>query len=78
MIPILTNIGLRCRHLRRLVPDRGLLLDPGLGREVLLAVNRSDYPGDPGRHVYLAMLTMLINLATDLLYKVVDPRVVLK
>ena len=21
---------------------------PGLGREVLLAVNRSDYPGDPG------------------------------
>jgi ABC-type dipeptide/oligopeptide/nickel transport system permease component len=24
------------------------------------------------------MLTMLINLATDLLYKVVDPRVVLK
>jgi peptide/nickel transport system permease protein len=28
--------------------------------------------------VYLAMLTMLINLGTDLLYKVVDPRVVLK
>jgi peptide/nickel transport system permease protein len=31
-------------HLRRLVPDRGVLLDPGLGREVILAVNRSDYP----------------------------------
>ena len=28
--------------------------------------------------VYLALLTMLINLATDLLYKAVDPRVVLK
>ena len=26
----------------------------------------------------LAMLTMLINLGTDLLYKVVDPRVVLR
>jgi peptide/nickel transport system permease protein len=28
--------------------------------------------------VYLAVLTMAINLLTDLLYKVVDPRVVLK
>jgi peptide/nickel transport system permease protein len=28
--------------------------------------------------IYLAVITMLINLLTDLLYKVVDPRVVLK
>jgi len=28
--------------------------------------------------VYLAVLTMLINLSVDLLYKMVDPRVVLK
>jgi peptide/nickel transport system permease protein len=28
--------------------------------------------------VYLAFLTMVINLLVDLLYKVVDPRVVLK
>jgi peptide/nickel transport system permease protein len=28
--------------------------------------------------VYLAVLTMLINLATDLAYKLADPRVVLK
>ena len=28
--------------------------------------------------VYLAMITMLINLAVDILYKLVDPRVVLK
>ena len=45
---------------------------------MLLAVNRSDYPVIQAATVYLAMLTMLINLATDLLYKVVDPRVVLK
>ena len=51
---------------------------PGLGREVLLAVNRSDYPVIQAVTIYLAVLTMLINLATDLLYKVVDPRVVLK
>ena len=28
--------------------------------------------------VYLAMITMLVNLAVDVLYKVVDPRVTLK
>jgi peptide/nickel transport system permease protein len=28
--------------------------------------------------IYLAALTMVINLVTDLLYKLVDPRVVLK
>jgi len=28
--------------------------------------------------VYLAVLTMVINLAADMLYKLVDPRVVLK
>jgi peptide/nickel transport system permease protein len=51
---------------------------PGLGREVLLAVNRSDYPVIQAVTVYLAVLTMLINLAADVLYKVIDPRVVLK
>jgi peptide/nickel transport system permease protein len=51
---------------------------PGLGREVLLAVNRSDYPVIQAMTVYLAVLTMVINLAADILYRAVDPRVVLK
>jgi peptide/nickel transport system permease protein len=51
---------------------------PGLGREVLLAVNRSDYPVIQAITVYLAALTMVINLATDVLFKLVDPRVVFK
>ena len=51
---------------------------PGLGREVILAVNRNDYPVIQALTVYLAVLTMLINLAVDVLYKLVDPRVVLK
>ena len=51
---------------------------PGLGREVILAVNRSDYPVIQALTVYLAMLTMLINVVVDVLYKLVDPRVVLK
>ncbi len=79
LIPILTNVGL-------LLPGifvGSFLIEvffsiPGLGREVLLAVNRSDYPVIQAVTVYLAALTMLINLGTDILYKLVDPRVVLK
>jgi peptide/nickel transport system permease protein len=51
---------------------------PGLGREVLLAVNRSDYPVIQAVTVYLALLTMGINLLTDVLYRLIDPRVVLR
>ena len=51
---------------------------PGLGREILVAVNRSDYPVIQAATVYLAALTMVINLITDVLYKFVDPRVTLK
>ncbi|GAA0742614.1 ABC transporter permease [Ideonella azotifigens] len=79
MIPILTNVGLALPG----IFVGSFLIEfffsiPGMGREVLLAVNRSDYPVIQASAVYLAMMTMLINLATDLLYKVVDPRVVLK
>jgi peptide/nickel transport system permease protein len=79
MIPILTNIGLQLPS----IFVGSFLIEvffsiPGLGREVLLAVNRSDYPVIQATTVYLAVLTMFINLATDILYKVVDPRVVLK
>jgi peptide/nickel transport system permease protein len=78
-IPILTNVGLALPG----IFVGSFLIEvffsiPGLGREVLLAVNRSDYPVIQAATVYLAMLTMVINLGTDLLYKVVDPRVVLK
>ena len=79
MVPILTNIGLALPG----IFVGSFLIEvffsiPGLGREVILAVNRSDYPVIQALTVYLAMLTMLINLGVDLLYKVVDPRVVLK
>jgi peptide/nickel transport system permease protein len=79
MIPILTNIGLQ-------LPGMFLgsfLIEvffsiPGLGREVLLAVNRSDFPVIQAVTIYLAVLTMAINLLTDVAYKIADPRVVLK
>ena len=79
MVPILTNVGLALPG----IFVGSFLIEvffsiPGLGREVILAVNRNDYPVIQALTVYLAVLTMLINLAIDILYKVVDPRVVLK
>lgn len=51
---------------------------PGIGREVILAVERSDFPVIKAITVYVAAATMLFNLLTDLLYQAVDPRVQLK
>jgi len=78
MIPILTHIGLSLPG----IFVGSFLIEvffsiPGLGREALLAVNRSDYPVIQALTIYVAVLTMAINLLTDLLYKWVDPRVVL-
>jgi peptide/nickel transport system permease protein len=79
MIPILTNVAVALPG----IFVGSFLIEtffsiPGLGREVLLAVNRSDYPVIQAVTIYIAFITMTINLLTDVLYKWVDPRVVLK
>ncbi|MBP5991512.1 MAG: ABC transporter permease [Piscinibacter sp.] len=79
LIPILTNVAVSLPG----IFVGSFLIEvffsiPGLGREVLLAVNRSDYPVIQAVTIYLAVITMVVNLATDVLYKLVDPRVVLK
>ena len=48
---------------------------PGIGREVILAVERSDFPVIKAITVYVAAATMIFNLLTDLMYQAVDPRV---
>ena len=79
LIPVLTNIAIALPGL--LV---GLFLlekffsIPGLGREVITAVERSDFPVIKAIVIYLSIFTMLLNLLIDLLYKWVDPRVELK
>ena len=79
MIPILTNVatGLPGVFIGSFLIEVFFSI-PGLGREILVAVNRSDYPVIQAATVYLAALTMVINLITDVLYKFVDPRVTLK
>src|SRR5471030_3006207 len=51
---------------------------PGIGREVILAVERSVFFNVTATTVYVAVATMVFNLLTDLLYQAVDPRVSLK
>ena len=51
---------------------------PGIGREILLAVERSDFPVIKAVTVYVVIATMIANLLADLIYKAADPRVELK
>ncbi len=78
-IPIITHV---MSHLPHLLIGAFLLERffgiPGMGREVILAVERSDFPVIKAITVYVAAATMIFNLLTDLLYKAVDPRVQLK
>jgi peptide/nickel transport system permease protein len=79
MIPILTNVAVALPG----IFVGSFLIEvffsiPGLGREILLAVNRSDYPVIQAFAIYIAVITMVVNLLTDVMYKVVDPRVVFK
>jgi peptide/nickel transport system permease protein len=79
MIPILTYVGIGLPGLF----VGSFLLEiffsiPGLGREVIESVNRSDFPVIKAITVYLAIVTMSVNLLVDVLYRVADPRVSFK
>jgi peptide/nickel transport system permease protein len=78
-IPIVTNVMIQLPGLLAgaFLIERFFGI-PGIGREVILAVERSDFPVVKAVTVYVAVATMLANLAADLLYKVADPRVALK
>jgi peptide/nickel transport system permease protein len=78
-IPIVTNVMIQLPALLAgaFLIERFFSI-PGIGREVILAVERSDFPLIKAVTVYVAIVTMIVNLAADLLYKAVDPRVELK
>jgi peptide/nickel transport system permease protein len=78
-IPIVTNVMIQLPALLAgaFLIERFFSI-PGIGREVLLAVERSDFPVIKAVTVYVAMATLVFNLLADILYKAVDPRVQLK
>lgn len=48
---------------------------PGLGREMVLAAQRHDYPVAQASFIIMAALIMIMNLIADLLYAYLDPRI---
>ena len=78
-IPIVTNVMIQLPGLLAgaFLIERFFSI-PGIGREVILAVERSDFPVIKAVTVYIAIATMVVNLTADLLYKALDPRVQLE
>lgn len=76
MIPVVTLIGLQIGFLLGgAVVTETIFSWPGIGRLAVGAILSSDFPMAQGTILVLAGGFILINLAVDLLYVVLDPRV---
>jgi peptide/nickel transport system permease protein len=74
-VPLLTVTGLLFnRLLGATVVIEAVFAIPGLGDLVVQAAINKDFPVIQGVVLVMVVLVSLINLATDLLYAVVDPR----
>jgi peptide/nickel transport system permease protein len=76
MMPILTVLGIIAGSLLggAVVVEQVFSL-PGVGRLIIGAIMSRDFPVIQGGLLFLAAIYVAINLAVDLLYAVVDPRV---
>ena len=76
LIPIITVIGLDIGYLLGgSVVTETIFNWPGLGRAVVPAIERRDTPVILGILVFGAFLFVIINLLTDLVYALVNPRI---
>ena len=76
LIPIVTVAGLQIGILLggTVVVEEVFTL-PGVGRLVLWSIYQRDYPLTQSTILFIAMMFMTINLAVDLLYGYLDPRI---
>lgn len=75
-IPLVTFMGLiLIQILGGAVIIESLFALPGLGRLLLSSIETRDYPVLQGGLLVVVIIAMLVNLAVDLLYRVIDPRV---
>jgi len=76
LIPVVTLIGIQLGFLLggTVIVEQIFAL-PGLGRLILGAIAQRDYPTVQACVLIVAMLVVLLNLATDLLYEYLDPRI---
>ena len=76
LIPILTVMGLQLGTLLAgAIITETIFAWPGLGRLTVQAINARDYPLVQGCILAIAMTYMLVNLATDVFYSIIDPRI---
>ena len=76
MIPVVTAIGLQVSTaLAGAVLTETIFSWPGLGRWLIDALQRRDYPVVQGGVLLVATMIILVNLLVDLLYGVVNPRI---
>jgi len=76
LVPIVTVLGLTVAlMIGGAVVTETVFGLPGVGNLVVSAVLRRDYPVIQGALLVIAMIYVVINFLTDLLYLLVDPRV---
>ncbi len=76
LIPVITVIGLQFGTLLGgAVLTETTFAWPGLGRLLVGAISSRDYPVIQGVVLIFAVLFVLVNLAVDVLYAYVDPRI---
>lgn len=76
LIPVVTVIGLQVGTLLGgAILTETIFSWPGIGSWLVESINRRDYPVLQGGILLVASLVMLVNLAVDLLYGVLNPRI---
>ncbi len=76
LIPVLTYFGPMLAYIvtGSLVVEQ-IFAVPGIGRSFVNSITNRDYTLIMGTTIVLAILIIVMNLVTDILYKVVDPRI---
>jgi ABC-type dipeptide/oligopeptide/nickel transport system permease component len=76
MIPVMTLIGLQFGVLLAgAIVTETIFSWPGIGRLTVSAISNRDYPLLQGCILAIGLTYVLVNLATDVLYMVVNPRI---
>jgi peptide/nickel transport system permease protein len=76
LLPVLTVIGLQTgRLLAGAILTETIFSWPGIGLWVYESIESRDYAIVQGATLFIAVIVVTVNLLTDLLYAVVDPRI---
>ena len=78
-IPVVTIVGLQIGALLTgAIITETIFAWPGLGRLIIQSIRLRDYPVLQGGILAIALTYLLLNLLTDLVYAVLDPRIRLR